>query len=211
MAISNYYLGQKISSIRLNLGLSQEQFAEKVGNLTGSDTISKGTVNNWERGRNKPNKARQIAIAKLGNMTRDELVNDEYGWSLWSKATGISEEKIKNEYDRMHQVGRVKKDENIQKIIGQAVANISGSGQTDEGAINELEYAILHLSSLVDEYYIDRKKEDKFKDSFGALRIPSNESVIYDDMNPDVYHEIYKILQNTRKELDDLKEKYIYK
>ncbi|GEO78609.1 helix-turn-helix domain-containing protein [Companilactobacillus mindensis] len=208
MTISNYYLGQKISSIRLNLGLSQEQFAEKVGSLTGSNTISKGTVNNWEHGRNKPNKARQVAIAKLGGITRDELINDEYGWELWSKATGISEERIKQEYDRMYQAGRVKKEDDIQDIIGQAVANLSGDGQTDAGAINQIEYAILNLGSMVDNFYIDDEKKKKYADKYGLLSFANLDDIFYDDMNPDVYHEIFKILQNTRMQLDDLKEKY---
>jgi len=62
-------IGRRICGIRLSLGMTQEQFAKEIGRITKSNTISKETVNNWERGRNKPNKARQIAIVKLGDKT----------------------------------------------------------------------------------------------------------------------------------------------
>lgn len=61
-------LAQRINTIRLSLGMTMEEFGKKM------DT-SKGTVNNWEKGRNKPNKENLKIIATLGNITVDELLH----------------------------------------------------------------------------------------------------------------------------------------
>lgn len=42
-------LGDKIKRTRLDLGETMEQFGKRFG-------TSKGTVNNWEKGRNAPNR-----------------------------------------------------------------------------------------------------------------------------------------------------------
>lgn len=61
-------VGQRIKNIRLNLGLNQEEFAKKI-----DSTIP--AVSNWENGRNLPNKQRLKAIADIGGITVDELLN----------------------------------------------------------------------------------------------------------------------------------------
>lgn len=43
-------LGKQIRVIRVSLGETMEQFGQRFN-------TSKGTVNNWEKGRNAPNKA----------------------------------------------------------------------------------------------------------------------------------------------------------
>ena len=60
-------LGFKIKQIRLEHGHTMEEFGKKFN-------TSKGTVNNWEKGRNKPNKENLKAIADLGNISVDELL-----------------------------------------------------------------------------------------------------------------------------------------
>ena len=50
----------KVKQLRLMLGLSQKQFAERVG-------VSFATVNRWERGHFKPS---QLAIQKLAELER---------------------------------------------------------------------------------------------------------------------------------------------
>lgn len=62
-------LGQKIFSIRKSAKLSQDAFAKEVGALT------RGTVNNWEKGRRKPNYNQMIKIAKFGNCSIDWLLD----------------------------------------------------------------------------------------------------------------------------------------
>lgn len=60
-------LGFRIKQIRLEHGHTMEEFGKKFN-------TSKGTVNNWEKGRNKPNKENLKAIADLGNISVDELL-----------------------------------------------------------------------------------------------------------------------------------------
>ena len=62
MDITNLVVGQKIKSLRLELGESMEKFGERFN-------TSKGTVNNWEKGRNLPNNQNLVKIAKLANST----------------------------------------------------------------------------------------------------------------------------------------------
>ncbi|HEM3634300.1 TPA: helix-turn-helix transcriptional regulator [Streptococcus suis] len=57
-------LGERIKAIRVNLGETMEQFGERF------DT-SKGTVNNWEKGRNAPNKANLKRLADLSDNPRE--------------------------------------------------------------------------------------------------------------------------------------------
>ena len=61
-------IGNRIEAIRLQLGETMEQFGERFN-------TSKGTVNNWEKGRNLPNKANIASIAKLGGMSVEELLH----------------------------------------------------------------------------------------------------------------------------------------
>ncbi|WP_024526210.1 helix-turn-helix domain-containing protein [Levilactobacillus brevis] len=66
-------LGQQIKTIRVNLGLTMEEFIERVDGKSGK--LRSGTVNNWENGKNAPNKKRLAAIAKLGNVTVEYLLH----------------------------------------------------------------------------------------------------------------------------------------
>lgn len=60
-------VGERIKAIRLNLGQTMEEFGAIFN-------TSKGTVNNWEKNRNLPNKRNLARIALLGNMSPTELV-----------------------------------------------------------------------------------------------------------------------------------------
>ena len=62
-------IGQKIKAIRKSLGLSKLEFSKVIG-------ATKSAVNNWENGYNYPNNERLKQIANLGNITVDELLND---------------------------------------------------------------------------------------------------------------------------------------
>ncbi|MGC4389122.1 helix-turn-helix transcriptional regulator, partial [Streptococcus suis] len=64
---NNVQVGERIKQIRLSLGESMEKFGERF-------ETSKGTVNNWEKGRNLPNKENLKKISELGQMTVNELL-----------------------------------------------------------------------------------------------------------------------------------------
>lgn len=69
-------LGQRIRAIRLKLGLTMEDFIERIDNKPGRGRS--GTVNNWETGKNAPNKQRLKKIAKLGGVSVEYLINGNH-------------------------------------------------------------------------------------------------------------------------------------
>jgi len=211
MAISNYLLGQKISSIRLNLGLSQEQFAERIGDITNNETITKGTVNNWEHGRNKPNKARQLAIAKLGNISLDELINDERGLNLWEKSTGFNQKEIDNQINKGIESNRINADDDIQKQIGQAVNMLEFNGSPDLKVIHDIDNSLLKIGNEIDTYYIDPKKwitAPVFGDHHIIPRNGKISNYFYDDMNKEINLKIKKIIKKSRIDIRNLVNEY---
>ena len=60
-------LGDRIKNIRLELGETMEEFGARFN-------TSKGTINNWEKDRNKPNRSNLKAIADIGGLTVEELL-----------------------------------------------------------------------------------------------------------------------------------------
>lgn len=66
--INKEYVGARIREIRLARGETLEEF----GQLFGS---SKGVVNNWEKGRNLPNKRRIKSIAAMANISVHDLLH----------------------------------------------------------------------------------------------------------------------------------------
>lgn len=74
----SYELGQKIMSIRNDLGLTQNEFGQLIDKKNQVKKVKSGTVGNWEQGRNKPNKRRLAIIADLGNITIDELLKSDF-------------------------------------------------------------------------------------------------------------------------------------
>ncbi|MFI3683874.1 helix-turn-helix transcriptional regulator [Vagococcus fluvialis] len=62
-------VGNRIRTIRQNLGYSMTQFAERIDNKAKS-----GTVSNWETGKNLPNNDRLKKISELGNVSINYLL-----------------------------------------------------------------------------------------------------------------------------------------
>lgn len=67
MDINNKLVGFRIKNIRQNLGMTQEEF----GNLFDA---TRSNVSKWERASSLPNKERLKQIAKIGDMTVEELL-----------------------------------------------------------------------------------------------------------------------------------------
>lgn len=67
MDINNQMVGNRIKQLRLNFGMTLEEFGEKF-------KTSKSTVYNWERGRNLPNKENLKLIADIGDISVNELL-----------------------------------------------------------------------------------------------------------------------------------------
>ncbi len=60
-------LGERINAIRLEKGYTMEDFGKLFN-------TSKGTVNNWEKGRNNPNRKNLKKIAEIGNVSVEFLL-----------------------------------------------------------------------------------------------------------------------------------------
>ena len=69
-AIIRKYLGDRIHSFRVELSISRESVAEKLG-------ISKRTLASYERGEREITMQRLIELAKLYNTTYTNLTNYE--------------------------------------------------------------------------------------------------------------------------------------
>ena len=62
-------LGKRIAYHRKNLGLTQEQLAEKLG-------VSRQAVSKWETGTAEPSTSNLLALAKAFNISPEELLRD---------------------------------------------------------------------------------------------------------------------------------------
>ncbi|MCJ1783127.1 helix-turn-helix domain-containing protein [Mammaliicoccus sciuri] len=85
-------VGKRIISIRLKSGMTMENF----GNYTNN--ANKSLVSKWERGMSLPNKLRLKKIAKLGNITVDELLditNYQELYELEKERNSLLEQEIK--------------------------------------------------------------------------------------------------------------------
>jgi len=78
--------GERIKEIRMDLGLTMEEFAKRI-----DDKAKSGTVSNWETGKNLPNNNRLKKIAELGNVDISYLLGD-------AKMADISFYKQKNKF-----------------------------------------------------------------------------------------------------------------
>lgn len=66
------FVGKQIRSLRLSLGETMEEFGTRFN-------TSKGTINNWEKGRNLPNKESLLKIAILLDTTVEDLLHSRFG------------------------------------------------------------------------------------------------------------------------------------
>lgn len=84
MEIDNIQVGNRIKSIRLSKGLTMEEFGKNF-------STSKGTINNWEKGRNLPNKENLLKIAEIGGISVNNLLYGDQAKSLynWEKVRSL--------------------------------------------------------------------------------------------------------------------------
>lgn len=98
-------------------------------------------------------------------------------------------------------------DKNLQNLIGQAVSNLSGMGNTDRGILNSLVPKIIDLQQELSKKYEDPEKLDKLP-HVGKMRIrPGNirtADLIYDDLNDEAYNKAMDILMQARRDLANI-------
>lgn len=159
----------------------------------------------------QPTAEKLSLIADYFHVSVDYLLGreEDVSWELWQEVTGFSVKEIKNEIKRMKSANHILGDKNdLQNVIGQAVANLSGHGETDRGIIQGIYQGIITLWSEASDRYKDPKKLEEVNIGGGKMKIiPANVDVIYDDLSKEVHDEIYDILAKTRYALNDLKSK----
>ncbi|MDO4679737.1 MAG: helix-turn-helix transcriptional regulator [Aerococcus sp.] len=75
MPIDKKALGAIIKDIRIQRRETLEEFADSLQKVTKVTRPTKSGISKWERGINMPNPITIEAIAKLGNMTTEELLD----------------------------------------------------------------------------------------------------------------------------------------
>ncbi|MDE7257585.1 MAG: helix-turn-helix domain-containing protein, partial [Clostridia bacterium] len=65
-----YEFGERIYNLRKKSGLSQEEFADKLG-------VSRQAVSKWETGQSVPDSEKAAAMAKFFGVSLDWLINGE--------------------------------------------------------------------------------------------------------------------------------------
>lgn len=69
-------IGRRIKNIRLRLGLTMEEFIERIDGKPGKGRS--GTVNNWETGKNAPSKQRLRKIADMAGISVNFLLYGDF-------------------------------------------------------------------------------------------------------------------------------------
>ena len=73
--ISTNSVGERIQRIRLENGYSLNTFGIEIGKRLNSERVKEGIISRWENGVSLPNNERLKAIAELGDITVNQLLN----------------------------------------------------------------------------------------------------------------------------------------
>lgn len=96
----NVEIANKLVKLRKQYGYSQEQLAEKIG-------VSRQAVSKWERSESSPDTENLIALAKIYNLSIDEMLNhNSFNNSSQSESPnsmGQTERVEENHYDERQQ------------------------------------------------------------------------------------------------------------
>lgn len=168
-------IGKRIKKIRLEKGMTTKEFGQ-LFNATDSN------VSSWEKGRTSPNPERLNLIAKVGNITIDELLKGnkiEYAVSLCNS--------LIQDYSTSHFFNKIL----IEKYSNQVVDFIRHT----LNSIDLSDYSYNEIGGFV------VKKFNEF------LKTPTNsiqliESVIYANQNK--IHEIYNLISTDTTIEDNL-------
>ena len=120
------FVGKQIRSLRLSLGETMEEFGTRFN-------TSKGTINNWEKGRNLPNKENLLKIANLLDISVEELINNDKDYQDFKKLL-------------------IEKDPDIKQLILYKLASLPyehDKGYKGESDFSKTGYKILDLLFLI--------------------------------------------------------------
>ncbi|WP_144518118.1 helix-turn-helix domain-containing protein [Bacillus thuringiensis] len=198
---------KRIKIARQRKGISQKELAEKLN-------MTQQAVSYYEKGSRIPDENILLAISRILTVPVEYLTeetNDPEGWDLWEKHTGYSVEQIQNEIKRIQSANHVVGDENdLQNLIGQAVANLEGIGNTDRGIIDKIARDINSLQSELNKKYEDPKKMTKLPSLGGKGEIKIRpgtikpRELIFDDLSAEAYEKAMDVLIQARRDLQDI-------
>lgn len=158
-------IGGRIRAVRLRLGLSMEEFIERIDNKPGKGRS--GTVNNWESGKNAPNKQRLKRIAELGGVSVEYLIN----------GSRLSIDDIKKLADKLTKEGYLTSEE-IKKA-NEAMLDSKEISKTIFDSTNQKAKAKLkNQQQILKEYPLnpfDRDLYANFVSLFNLLRLTGSE------------------------------------
>ena len=120
-------LGNKLFELRKKSGISQEEFADKLN-------VSRQAVSKWERGEALPDTDNLISIAKLYNVSLDELVGHTPTCESEQPSEERAEEKTSYENDVKSNLDENDAQPNYKSRL---IIDVSGSGHIDVDDIGE--------------------------------------------------------------------------
>ncbi|AGL48251.1 helix-turn-helix domain-containing protein [Streptococcus suis] len=206
MEIDNKLVGERIQNIRLRLGESMDKFGERFN-------TSKGTVNNWEKGRNLPNKENLLKISSIGKTSVEELLYGDYDNYLHLKIMELAPKNIEgyDEYNSLHdnitdkalEIARntISKidyqisDETIKKFIELATEQSKDlQGNLLNNDLSNFDYSLFGGIKNKEYFYFGFKLTNKEKSLYTALLAILNEptkTIYIDDVNKERFFNLF--------------------
>ena len=130
-------MNERIASLRKEMGLTQKQFGERIG-------VQRGTVANYERGRNIPNETVLLMICREFGVRREWLETGEgekfENNSRYDIISEMSEESLKkeNEAFRRRLISVITElSESQLAILAVYAERIAGLNNSDSGTPDE--------------------------------------------------------------------------
>lgn len=179
--------------------------------------ISPDALAKYERGDREPKIETWETLASFFKVPPSYLMgltNDKTGWLDWSRNTGYSISRLKDEVKRLEKTGRLKNIDDIQEKIYYAVESLdAGAPTTTQGVIHEVNSNLMNLKYYVDDAFIDPSTKylnEKNNNDMPFKRINPHPKV-RKDMDGQAYKEILDILDNARYKLAQINvdEKYL--
>lgn len=134
------FLSKNISILRKRKGLSQEKFAEKIGES------SRGTVAKWETGETKPSIEQIDSMAQFFDVSLDQLVRYDFSKNETYDAIDNSKEIVKLISGMLHGNEDILKFVDVKVLIG-VVIDLTLSKAEAEEAIDKRRAVALYMEA----------------------------------------------------------------
>lgn len=193
----------RIKKLRQAKGISLRDMSEQIN-------MPYVTISQYERGKREPKLETWEKLASFFKVPPSYLMgltDDKTGWLDWSRNTGYSVPRLKDEVKRLEKTGRLDNIDDIQEKINYAVESLdSGAPTTTQGVIHELNSKLVSLKYYVDDAFID--PETKYlneKDNNGTpFKRLNPYPKIRKDMDEQAYEEILNVLDDARYKLSKI-------